>query len=257
MNVKSIRLFLPLASSLLCLQAASAQSGTVTAGGTSTPAPFPFGTNGPPSTDPNTRVNYSGEFQQIYDASAFTSPVVISQISFSSADASTGNVAETASYNFTITLANTTASVTDTTSSFVSTTGGTTVYSGTLTANLLANNTFDLNIPLMMPFTYMPGAQNLLLDVVINSATSTNADGTSETDLFQAGDAPVRTIFHSDGGNPNSPTNTAQTGLLTQFTTTPAPAPEPSSVLSLLVGMGGVAMACGLKAAKRRASAAQ
>lgn len=254
MNVKSIRLFLPLASSLLCLQAASAQSGTVTAGGTSTPAPFPFGTDGPAGSGLN---NYSGEFQQIYDASAFTSPVVISQISFSSADASTGNVAETATYNFTITLANTTASVTDTNPNFVSMTGGTTVYSGTLTANLLANNTFDLNIPLMMPFTYMPGAQNLLLDVVINSATSTNADGTSETDLFQAGDAPVRTIFHSDGGNPNSPTNTAQAGLLTQFTTTPAPAPEPSSVLSLLVGMGGVAMACGLKAAKRRASSAQ
>ncbi len=254
MNVKSIRLFLPLASSLLCLQAASAQSGTVTAGGTSTPAPFPFGTNGPAGSGLN---NYSGEFQQIYDASAFTSPVVISQISFSSADAgSTGNVAERATYDFTITLANTTASVTDTNPNFVSTTGGTTVYSGTLTADLLANNTFDLNIPLMTPFTYMPGAQNLLLDVVINSATSTNADGTSETDLFQAGAAPVRSIFYS-GGTPSTPINTAQTGLLTQFTTTPAPAPEPSSVLSLLVGMGGVAMACGLKAAKRRASAAR
>lgn len=255
MNVKSIRLFLPLASSLLCLQAASAQSGTVTAGGTSSPNTYPFGTNGPAGSGLN---NYSGEFQQIYDASAFTSPVVISQISFSSAVAVPGgNVPETATYDFTITLANTTASVTDTTPSFVSTTGGTMVYSGTLTANLLANNTFDLNIPLMTPFTYMPGAQNLLLDVVINSATSTNADGTSETDLFQAGDAPVRTIFHSDGGNPNSPTNTAQAGLLTQFTTTPAPAPEPSSVLILLVGIGGVAMACGLKAAKRRTSAAQ
>lgn len=252
MSVKSICLFLPLIGSLLCLQAASAQSGTVTAGGTSTPAPYPFGTDGPAGSG----TNYSGEFQQIYDASAFTSPVVISQISFSSADAgSTGNVAERATYNFTITLANTSASVTDTTPSFVSTTGGTTVYSGTLTADLLANNTFDLNIPLMTPFTYMPGAQNLLLDVVINSATSTNADGTSETDLFQAGAAPVRSIFYS-GGTPSTPINTAQTGLLTQFTTTPAPAPEPSSVLSLLLGISGVALACGLKAAKRKHQAA-
>jgi len=249
MNVKSkLGLFLPLVGSLLCLQAASAQSSSVTAGGTSAPAQFPFGTDGP---EGRTLKNYSGEYQQIYSASVFTSPVTITQVSFSSA-ASTDNVAEAATYNFTIMLANTSASVTDTDPNFVSTTGGTTVFSGTLNANLTANNTFDLNIPFMTSFAYTPGSQNLLLDVFINSATSTNQDGTSQPDLFQAGDGPVRSIFHIDGGNANSPTETAQSGLLTQFATTPAAAPEPSSVLSLLLGIGGVALACGLKATKRK-----
>lgn len=253
MNVKSqVGIFLPLIGSLLCLQPASAQSATVTAGGTSNPAPFPFGTDGQGG---GTLKNYSGEYQQIYSASLFSSPVTITQVSFSSSDASTGNVPETAFYNFVIKLANTSASVTDTSTSFVSTAGSTTVYTGTLTASLTANNTFDLNIPFMQSFTFTPGSQNLLLDVFINSATANNQDGTAQPDFFQAGPGSTRSIFHSDG-TPNSLNQTAQSGLLTQFTTTPAAAPEPSSVLSLLLGIGGVAMACGLKAAKRKSHTA-
>lgn len=253
MNIKfQVGLFLPLVGCLLCIQPASAQSATVTAGGTSTPNTFPFGTDGPPT--PSGVKTYSGEYQQIYSASAFTSPVTITQVSFSSA-ASADNVAETATYNFTIKLANTSASVTGTDPNFVSTAGGVTVFQGMLNANLLANNTFDLNIPFMNTFTYTPGSQNLLLDVFITSATSTNQDGTSQPDLFQAGNGSVRSIFYSNG-TPSSPTNTAQSGLLTQFTTTPAAAPEPSSVLSLLLGIGGVALACGLKASKRKSHTA-
>lgn len=251
MNVKSkIGILLPLVGSLLCLHPALAQSSSVTAGGTSNPAPLPFGTDGEPGGGLN---NYSGEYQQIYDASVFSSPITITQVSFASSGTDTGNIAETATYDFVIKLANTSASVTDTSPNFVSTAGSTTVFSGTLTADLLANNTFDLNIPFTTSFAYTPGAQNLLLDVFINSATSTNQDGTAQPDFFQAGPGSTRSIFYSNG-MPSSPTQTDQSGLLTQFTVTPAP--EPSSVLSLLVGIGGVALACGLKDAKRKSRTA-
>lgn len=255
MNIKySIGILLPLTGSLICLQPALAQSGTVTAGGTSSMSNYPFGTDAAPGSNPP---NYSGEYQQIYDASLFSTPVVISQIAFSSADANAGNIPETATYDFVIKLANTNASITDTSTSFVSTAGSTTVYSGTFTANLTANNTFDLAIPFMTSFSYTPAGQNLLLDVFINSATSTSNDpnNPAQTDVFQAGPGSTRSIFYSNG-TPSSPVQTDPSGLLTQFTTTPAAAPEPSSVLSLLVGIGGVALACGFKAAKRKPHAA-
>ena len=256
MSIKSsIGILLPLAGSLISLQPALAQSGTVTGGGTSTLSNYPFATDGPAGA---TTPTYSGEYQQVYDAPLFSTPVVISQVSFSSAapnkSANNFNVPETATYDFVIKLGNTSASVTDTSPNFVSTADSTTVYQGTFTADLTADNTFDLNIPLMNAFTYTPGAQNLLLDVFINSATSDNQDGTAQPDFFQAGPGSTRSIFYSDG-TPNSATQTSQDGLLTQFTTTPAAAPEPSSVLSLLVGIGGVALACGFKAAKRKSHA--
>lgn len=126
MNVKSkISILLPLAGSLICLQPAFAQSSTVTAGSTSTLSTAPFGTDGPTGASVH---NYVGEYQQIYDASLFTSPFTITKLSFSSADANAGNVPETATYNFVIKLGNTSASVTDTTPSFVSTANSTTVF---------------------------------------------------------------------------------------------------------------------------------
>jgi len=113
---------------------------------------------------------------------------------------------------------------------------------------LQANNVFDLNIPFMTPFVYdpgLPGQQNLLLDVVINSAKSTD-----QTDLFQAGNTGLASrVFYSDG-TPSTTVLTDQAGLRTLFTVVPAP--EPSPALSLLLGIGGVALACGLKAAKRK-----
>lgn len=249
MNIKStVGLALPLllAGSLFVPKTALAQ---IEVGGTTSTTSVPFGSDAPGATP----ANYAGEYQQIYAASAFRTPVTITQISFASAPDSSGlglSNPETATYNLVVGFSNTSASVTSPSTTYANNIGSNfvTVFSGTITANLQANNVFDLNIPFTTSFFYTPGLAtqpNLLLDVFINSSTAT-----SQTDLFQSGDTGLSSrVFYSDG-RPTSPITTDQNGLRTQFTV--APAPEPSSVLSLLVGIGGVAMACGLKAAKRK-----
>lgn len=238
-------LSLLLAGSLLSSKTASAQ---IVAGGTTSPTFLPFGADAPTATTPN----YAGEFQQIYDASAFATPVAITQISFASASDPFGidqSVPETAIYNLVIGFSNTGASVAAPSTTFANNIGSNfiTVFSGTVTANLQAKNIFDLNIPFTTPFVYVPGLltqPNLLLDVFVNSAKS------DQKDLFQAGATDLASeVFYSDG-TPSSAVATDQNGLRTLFTVVPAP--EPSPALSLLIGIGSVAMACGLKAAKRK-----
>lgn len=262
MDMKSkIGVVLPvlLVGSLICPQAASAQTGgggsQITIGGTDSTTDLPFGTDGMPG---NTTL-YSGEYQQIYSASAFTSPVTITQVSFASASDPSGigqSVPETATYNLVIGFSNTSASVTAPSTTYANNIGSNfvTVFSGTVTADLQANNVFDLNIPFMTPFVYVPGVAgqpNLLLDVVVNSATSDQ-----QTDFFVSGASDLTGRVFNSAGTSGSPVQTDQNGLLTEFTVTPAAAPEPSPALSLLLGMGGVALACGLKAAKRKHQAA-
>jgi len=256
MNIKSkITLVFPLllGCGLINSQAASAQIGTIPTqievGGTTDTTPFPFGTDG---SEANT-TNYAGEFQEIYSASAFALPVAITQVSFASAIDPLGlgqSVPETATYDLIIGFSNTSASVAAPSTTFADNIGPnfTTVFSGTIVANLQANNVFDLNIPLMTPFVYipgLPGQPNLLLDVFINKATSDH-----QSDLFQSGDTGMASEVFYGGGTSSTPVVTDQSGLRTLFTVVPAP--EPSPALALLIGIGGVALACGLKAAKRK-----
>ncbi len=249
MDIKSkVVIILPLlfSGSLFCPHAASAQ---IVVGGTTSATNLPFGTDG----SKGTFTNYSGEYQQVYSASAFALPVAITQISFASAIDTSGtgrSVAETATYDFIIGLSNTNASISAPSTTYANNIAANfvTVFSGTVVANLQANNVFDLNIPLTTPFVYVPGLAgqpNLLLDVFINSAKSSN-----QTDLFQSGATGLTSrVFYSDG-TPSSAVRADQNGLRTLFTVVPAP--EPSPALSLLLGISGVALACGLKAAKRR-----
>lgn len=249
MNTRpQLGLILPLllVGGLAAPQAASAQTEV---GGTSTVTTLPFGTDG--STSSNT--NYAGEYQQIYSASAFTAPINITQISFASApdpSGAAGSSPETATYKLIVGFSNTSASISAPSFTYSDNIGSNfkTVFSGTIVAQLQANNTFDLNIPLTAVFAYDPslaGQQNLLLDVFIQSATSTD-----KVDFFQSGDdGQTGRVYNSDGTS-SFPTASDQNGLRTLFTVTPAP--EPSPLLSLLLGIGGVALIGGLQAKKRR-----
>lgn len=250
----SIVLPLLLVGGLISPQAASAQVlAPIEVGGTTDTTSVPFGADTPGASP----ANYAGEYQQIYSASAFTMPVAITQISFASASDASGlelSVPETATYNLIVGFSNTSASVAAPSTTFADNIGTpfTTVFSGVVTANLQANNVFDLNIPFTTPFFYtpgLPGQPNLLLDVFINSATATK-----QTDLFQSGDTGMASRVYYSDGKPTSAVATDQSGLRTLFTVVPAP--EPSPALSLLLGIGGVALACGLKAVKRKSRTA-
>jgi hypothetical protein len=229
---------------LLALAALVPASAQVVTGGTGSTTKLPFGTNG--ST--GTITNYAGEYQQIYSASAFSTPVAISAVSFASASDTSGlglSIPETATYNFVIGISNTSATVAAPSTTFSNNLGTnyTTVFTGTVTANLLANNTFDLTIPFSTAFLYVPGLagqSNLLLDVFINNATAAGPGTTpGQTDLFVNGtNGQSSRVYYRDGV---SNLQADQGGLETKFTVTPAP--EPSSVVGLLIGAGAILVA--------------
>lgn len=228
-----------LALGALALTPPAAAQGTVTIGTADPNADtlFPFGSGG----------SYSGEYQQIYDGSAFPGVLTLNNVSFSS-EQGNGNTPGTATYGLTVFLSNT-ARTTDANSptgispTFANNfgTNRVQVFNGTITANLQANNTFDLTIPFMTPFTFtnaLPRQPNLLFDVFVNSDTPTTVPFT----LFQGtSSTQTASAFFADGSG-SGPVATQPGGLLTQFNT-PAPVPEPSPLLVLLMGGGGVLVA--------------
>jgi len=138
----------------------SAGAGTITIGTAGGLNAFPFSAG-----------DYAagGEYQEIYSSTVFPGPAFLTSIAF----VSSGFGPETAHYDLKLGLSNTTASVSAPSTNFAANKGPnfTTVFSGPLTDNLLGNGTFDLIFPIS-PFLYDPGQGNLLLDVVINSATT-------------------------------------------------------------------------------------
>ena len=109
---------------------------------------------------------YTGQYQQIYSASAFSQPFLIFTISFQ-----TGfdNSAQQATYDFTLSLGTTSRSPGNPGSTYSGT--FTPVFSGIVLVNFTNPGNFDFNIPLSTPFLYNPALGNLLMDVVIHSAT--------------------------------------------------------------------------------------
>ncbi len=115
------------------------------------------------------------------------------------------------------------------------------VFNGTLTANLQANNTFDLVFP-TAPFVYDPSQSNLLFDLVVNQAAS----GTGGAEFLTTSGSQTLRAYQSGAG---SPTFVDQFGLYTQFTAAPAAVPESPTTVSfgLLLAFGA-----GFAAFKRR-----
>jgi hypothetical protein len=112
-----------------------------------------------------------GTYQQVYSGSAFSGPVTITQIAFSSKSQLTSGPG-TATYNFNLSLSTTAAGPGALSTNLAANRGAnfTQVFAGTRTATITANDQFDLVIDIT-PFTYDPANGNLLIDVNFNAPT--------------------------------------------------------------------------------------
>lgn len=206
-----------------CLPSARAQ---VDVGGSDATNLIPFGTIG------GTTAYTFPQYQQVYAATAFPGPILITSIAFQSSALST-----TGAYSFDGTLGlavDNTISPASPGTTYLATTN---VFSGTQSATIAANGTFDLVFTLSSPFSYNPALGNLVLGVGINSVTS-------------AGDVEFVSSFVSTdvGRTINSGPVEAfpDSGLLTRFGLGTAAVPEPS-ILSLLGALGMVGSAFALR----------
>ena len=235
----------------LSLAALPAQAQVV--GGTDTGSTAPFGADAPGAS----QKDYTGEFQQIYSSAAFAGLTSIGQIAFSSAlpgsnsDPFFQNVAESVNYNFTVQLFTTTATPTSASRTYATNKGValTPVVTVTQTTALKAagngpTGPFDLVATLPSAITYSPLTGNLLLDVVLNSATITTPGGGQEE--FQYGTSSFVSTVANSGGT-GTPQFIANAGLLTKFSA----APEPSPITIVLIGF----CAAGTLVARRRFAA--
>src|SRR5215813_2460030 len=176
---------------------------------------YPFGSDPGSASSQFPDFTAGGIYQQVY-VGAFTGPVTITQIAFASKGQLTSGPG-TAIYNFNIGLSTTGASSATLSTNLAANRGGdfTQVFSGQVTAQLTANNQFDLLIDIT-PFTYNPASGNLLLEVVMNSPRQFSGGSVL---YFVAGNS-------SDVGRAANPTGAAGGaftsngfGVQTRFTT--------------------------------------
>ncbi len=191
---------------------ASAHATPIIIGSSSPGNAFPFGV---PAGAANA---YLGEYQQIYAATAFGGPLTISEIAFASLPGA--GLATSISDAVVLGLGTTSATPAAPSTNYAANKRADfqQVFSGTITAALAHNGTFDFIIPLTTPFAYNPADGNLLLDVFVVSETSTPA---ARTTSFAAGPSTdIGRVFNL--GGTGAPTRVGNEGLLTSFSTTTA-----------------------------------
>ncbi len=214
----------------LCFPGANLAKASFIVVGTKSDQPnaFPFGNAG-----------YVGEYQQIYASRAFPGAVVINSVGFGSSSLFPLTFPET--LTFELGLSTTSASPETPNSNYAANLGPDfrVVFSGTVPYNPTGTDSFDLVIPITQ-FSYDPSRGNLLVDVVISSATGEGPN------FFMAGfDPNVGRVFNLDGNG--SPVPDGGYGLFTQFDVTlipvpPSPVPEPSTLALLGLAVTGVAV---------------
>jgi len=186
---------------------------------------FPFG------APTGTTSVYTGEYQQLYLSSGFAGSVIISRIGFASSSSRTLVTDER--LNLSLGLSTTTATLATLSNNYAANKGADsqTVFSGTVDYTPLFADTFDL-IFNVSPFFYDPSAGNLLLDVFINSVT-TSANSQFNNFLFfdATMDAVTERVINYNGHGPPLVlgAGSGASGLVTQFETTAVSIPEPSS----------------------------
>jgi hypothetical protein len=207
----------------LTRQPAAAQ-GTITIGTFGSKETHPFGIL-------NGAAQYLGEYQQIYVSSAFTSPVLITQIAF----ANDNSAVQTANYTLSIGLGTTTTQTPD--SPGTSFGGGiTSVFSGSLSPTFTPLHDFDFPIIFTVPFFYDPSQGKLLLDVVVSAASSDPSSIIVFSISGTSGASDIGTLWSNSG----SIVSTPDYGLVTQFTVQAVPEPSELSLAALGGGLAGV-----------------
>jgi hypothetical protein len=200
---------------------ASAVNSTITIGANDNNSRYPIGLD--PSANGTSFPNFQtgGTYQQVYNKTAFSGPVTITQIAFASHEL-TSNVG-VATYNFNVSLGATAAAPNALSTNLAANRGAqlAPVFTGPLTANITDGAQFDVFIDIT-PFTYDPANGNLLMEINFNAPVQFSGGSLL---YFRAG----ANSLTSRAANPSGVAGAAFTdnfGLLTRFTTQSNTAPD-------------------------------
>jgi len=180
---------------------------------------------------------YSGEYQQVYTAGAFSGPITINDLEFFNTSSLNRGATSTPSGTWTISLSTTSADWNTLSSTFASNIGGdnTMVFSGNLSQPWSFGDTLQIN--LSTPFTYDPGNGNLLMDVTVSgSSPGAGGDIFFDTNGFNGGAMNGNTFMGRVWNLQDVNTVNSGYGLVTGFSTVAA-IPEPEIYAMMGIGL--------------------